>query len=94
MLLRQLFDFQATSAVISMKNGLESLETQKRNLALANEVIRVTRIKYQQGVGSNIEVINAETSLKEAQTNYFAALYDVLIAKIDFDKALGKISFE
>lgn len=93
-LLRQLFEFQATSAVISMKNGLETLETQKRNLELAKEVIRVTKIKYQQGVGSNIELINAEASLKEAQTNYFAALYDVLIARVDYDKALGKLNLD
>jgi outer membrane protein TolC len=36
-----------------------------------------------------IEVINAEASLKEAQTNYYAALYDALVARIDLDKALG-----
>jgi outer membrane protein TolC len=42
-------------------------------------------------VGSNIEVLNAETSSREAQTNYFTALYDFLIAKVDQDKATGKL---
>jgi outer membrane protein TolC len=42
-------------------------------------------------VGSNLEVVNAEASLKEAQTNYLAALYDALSAKVDLDKALGSI---
>jgi len=32
--------------------------------------------------------------LKEAQTNYFAALYDLLIAKVDLDKAMGKLLAE
>ena len=53
--------------------------------------MRVTRIKYKEGVGSNIEVLNAETSFREAQTNYFASLYDFLIAKVDQDKALGRL---
>ena len=50
-----------------------------------------TVIKYQQGVGSNIEVINADASFKEAQTNYYAALYDALIASVDLEKSYGKI---
>ena len=33
-------------------------------------------------LGTNIEVITAETSLREAQTNYYAAIYDVLVAKV------------
>ncbi|PLK46555.1 TolC family protein [Emticicia sp. TH156] len=94
LLLRESFDLQAQNASISLKNGLESLNVQQRNLELAQEVIRVTKIKYQAGTGSNIEVVNAESALKEAQTNYFAALYDVLIAKVDLDKALGKLWIE
>jgi outer membrane protein TolC len=42
-------------------------------------------------VGSNIEVINAETSLREAQTNYFKALYDLFIAQVDLQKAEGSL---
>src|SRR5258706_911640 len=72
-------------------NSLASLNTQKENLDLANEVVRVSKLKYDQGVGSNLEVITAETSLREAQTNYYSALYDALVAKVDLDKALGNI---
>ena len=72
-------------------NSLSSLNTQKENLDLANEVVRVSKLKYDQGVGSNLEVINAETSLREAQTNYYNALYDALVAKVELDKALGNI---
>jgi outer membrane protein TolC len=42
-------------------------------------------------VGSNIEVIEAESSLREAQVNYYNALYDALISKVDLDKAFAKI---
>jgi outer membrane protein len=72
-------------------NSLSSFNTQKENLDLANEVVRVSKLKYDQGVGSNLEVINAETSLREAQTNYYNSLYDALVAKVELDKALGNI---
>ena len=74
-----------------LRNSLESLKEQKENLNLANEISRVSRVKYQQGVGSNLEVLNAETSLKESQVNYFTALYNALIAKVELEKANGTL---
>ena len=84
-------DFQARSSEINYKNSIQSLQSQQRNMDLAKEVARVTRIKYTSGVGSNIEVITAESSLKEAQVNYYNALYDALVQKVDFDKSLGNL---
>ncbi|WP_229217030.1 TolC family protein [Dyadobacter luteus] len=90
-LLKQSIDLEASQAGINIKNAFATLETQKRNLDLAQEIVRVSKIKYKEGVGSNIEVINAESSFKEAQTNYFAALYDLMIAKVDLSKAKGEL---
>lgn len=74
-------------------NGFQSLENQKRNMELSQEVLRVSRVKYEQGVGSSLEVTSAETALKESQNNYINALYDSLINKVNLDKALGKINY-
>ncbi len=74
-----------------LNNALASFKTQGQNLELATEVARVSKIKYDQGVGSNLEVINAEALLKEAQTNYYNSMFDALVAKVDLDKALGNI---
>jgi outer membrane protein len=84
-------DLEIKQAQISYNNSLKSLSSQKENMALASNVARVTKIKYEQGVGSNIEVIDAETSLKESQLNYYNALYNALVAKVDLDKAYGKL---
>ncbi|OJV18374.1 MAG: transporter [Dyadobacter sp. 50-39] len=93
-LLKQSIDLENNQAGINIKNAFATLETQKRNLTLAEEIVRVTKIKYKEGVGSNIEVVNAESSLKEAQTNYFTALYDLMIAKVDLSKAKGELYSE
>jgi len=82
---------QIASARVNLQNSIASLESQKKNMELAGEISRVTKIKYEQGVGSNIEVITAETDLKEAQVGYYSALYDALISKIDLDKATGSL---
>lgn len=72
-------------------NAIESAQAQQDNIALAENVARVTRIKYEQGVGSNLEVVEAESALREAQINYYNALYDAIVAKVDLDRAYGKL---
>ena len=90
-LLQNSIDLQVKQGQISLKNAYETLVAQKVNMDLAKEIVRVTKIKYKQGVGSNLEVINAESASKEAQTNYFTTLYNALIAKVDLDKAMGRL---
>lgn len=82
---------EATVASISYANAVSSLATQKRNMELSQHVYDVTQKKYSQGVGTNLEIVTAETSLKEAQTNYFNAIYDMIVSKIDYQKATGTL---
>lgn len=90
-ILKSSADLQVKQSLTNYQNSLQALESQKRNMTLAEKVARVTKIKYGQGVGSNLEVVDAESSLKESQVNYYSALYDVLVAKVDIDKAFGKL---
>ena len=89
--LEQVIELEVQSAGISYKNAITSLESQRKNMQLASNVLDVANKKYAQGVGSNLEIINAQTSLKEAETNYFNSLYEMLVAKIDYLKATGQL---
>ncbi len=82
---------QANAARISYINSIKSLDNQKQSQQLAQEVLRVSKIKYQQGVGSSIEVTQAQTELESADNQYIQALYNALISKVDLDKAYGRI---
>jgi len=84
-------NLQATAARVVFMNSLQSLANQKRNQTLANEVLRVSRIKYGQGVGSSIEVTQAQTALESSDNDYIQALYDALINKVNLDQAYGRI---
>ncbi len=70
--------------------AIEYVEQQKENLDLANRILNVTTIKYNEGVGSNLELITANQDLKTTQTNYLSAVYDLLVAKLDYQIALGQ----
>ena len=83
---------QLINSKMALDVNLERLAVQEDNLELAQEVVEVTRAKYTAGVGSNLELIDAEQSYKVAEVNYLTALYDAIVAKIDLDKALGKLN--
>jgi len=90
--LRSGIDLEIKQALISYRNAEKSMASQKENMTLAENIARVVRIKYEQGVGSNLEVIDAESSYKEAQVNYYNALYEALVSKVSLDKAYGKLN--
>jgi outer membrane protein TolC len=89
--LKSAIDMEVSINSISYKNAYGSMMTQQKNKELASNIYETAKKKYAAGVGSNLEVVTAESALKEAETNYLNAIYDLLIAKIDLDKALGNI---
>jgi len=88
---RKAIDFEKNAAQISLRNAIINMDAQQKNLELAERVYNTTKKKYEQGVGSNSEVLLAETELQRAQGNYFGALYQAVIAKISYLKASGKL---
>jgi len=89
--LRESIDLEQQQASSTLRNDLLAVSSQQANLRLSQEVFNTTQKKFQDGVGSNLEVVEAENDLKTAQTNYFNALYNAMIAKIDYQRAYGKI---
>ncbi len=92
-LLEQNINLEYENAKTTLQNNILKLEIQEKNRDLAREITRVSKIKYDQGVGSNLEVIDAEASLREAETGYYTALLETIISKIDLDKAAGLIKY-
>ncbi len=92
--LKKAINLELVTAKTQLQNSLATLESEKENMELARGIFNATKIKYQEGLGSNLEVIEAETSYKEAETNYYSAMFDALVAKIDLEKALGILNKE
>jgi len=89
MFLERSINLQINQSVANFENSKESLEITRKNLKLANDVYILTEKKYKEGVGSNLEIIDSNNSLKIAQNQYFNALYECILASIDIKKTLG-----
>ena len=90
-LLKMSIDTDVASARNRFRDAILAVSAQRQNMSLAETVYEQTKKKYEQGLGSNTEINNAQTEMRAAQTNYFAALYDAAIARVDYLKAIGKI---
>jgi len=84
-------DGETEQAKLKYKSAIESIDAQKRNMQLAEKVYDQTKKKFEIGTASNTDITNAQTELKTAQTNYISAMYDAVIAKVDYLKAIGKL---
>jgi len=90
-LLQNSINLEIEQTRVNYQNSVRFMNVQLENMKLSQEVYEVTKEKYQAGVGSNLEVINADADYKQAQTNFFVAIYNTLIAKVEYKKSTGKL---
>lgn len=88
---RKGIDLERTAAKNTLTNSILTMDVQEKNMQLAERVYNTVKKKYEQGLGSSFEVLQSDTDLQQAQSNYFNALYDAIIARISYLKALGKL---
>jgi len=89
--IKQVIDFEQYALRETLTNSLLNLDAQQRNMELAERVFNTTKIKFQEGVGSSFEVLQADADYQTAQANYFSSLYNAIVAKISYQRSLGKL---
>ncbi len=89
--LKNTLNFQLKNMETKLNVSLGAMETQRNNLQLAEAIYQTTMLQYQSGIISTAELLNAETSLKEAQTNYLRSVAQIRMAELEALKAAGNI---
>ena len=89
--LQRAIDLQLVSQLQLLKNALANLDIQTRNMELSAQVYNSTKIKFEQGLGSSFEILQAVSSFDESQQNYFQALFEAVVARISYLRSLGKL---
>jgi outer membrane protein len=89
--LKNVIDFQQEAARIQLSNAIAGVRLQEDNMELARSVYNTSKTKFEEGVGSNFEILQAETELQTAQQNYFQALYNATVARTAYLKAVGRL---
>lgn len=89
--LENAIQLQVTNAYIAYTNAGKTLANRKNALDKTNAMYNKTLVKFREGVGSSLEVTQAEADLFRAQAAYTDAGYSLLSAMLDWKAALGKL---
>jgi outer membrane protein TolC len=89
--LKNNIDNEVTQSKLNYMSSVATVQFQKKNMQLAENVYSQTKKKFEAGTGSNTEISAAQADLVSAQNNFMNALYAALIAKVDLLKATGKL---
>ena len=68
----------------------EVLESQKKVQEEAEEALRLARSRFDAGTGTQLDVLDAQTSLTEARTTQVQALHDYAVARARLERAIGQ----
>ena len=79
---------------VRLSNVIEArkrIDVQTKTIAVAERSYRITKLRLREGIGSRLELTDAELQLDTAKTNYLQAVYDYLVASAELEKSLGRI---
>jgi outer membrane protein len=83
------YEIQNTSTTVL--NTARNLNLQRENVGIAEELLQSVTARYKQGTAPQQEVIEAESTLRDTQTQYAQALHDFFVAKIQWERALARL---
>jgi outer membrane protein TolC len=87
--LRASIDQEVRDAFLDLQDTAQEVSVEKNAVQLATETLEQSRDRFAAGVTDNIEVVQAQESLADANDAYIASLYLYNVAKISLARAIG-----
>jgi outer membrane protein TolC len=84
------FSREYQNALARVNTLYAQLSITQQQIQVAEENLRLSRIRYEGGEGAALEVLTAQTQVGQARGNYFAALANYFIAQSDLEVAAGR----
>lgn len=78
------------SKYLNLREAEKRIHTADVAVERAEEDYRIAQLRYQAGVGTNTDVMDASVALTQAKTNYLQALYDYNTSRTDLKTAIGE----
>jgi outer membrane protein TolC len=82
------------SALATYRSDLVELRSVQHNVAVAEDVYRIIKLQYTEGIKPYLDLILAEAEIRATQLNYYNALFRVLVSKMEVERATGTINVE
>ena len=87
--LQQNIILEVKQILLDMKENTERIVLAKSSVNLSEEALKLSEIRYQNGVGINLDVLDAQNNLNQSKSNLINAEFDLNISRIRLYRALG-----
>ena len=84
-------ELQVRTAYSDFVEARETLDSQKKVQEEAEEALREARARAEAGSGTQLDVLDAETSLTQSRTTQIQALHDYATARAKLERAIGNV---
>jgi outer membrane protein len=87
---RNQIDFGVRSAYFLVQSAQAQITAGEKEVTQATEALRIANLRYREGVGTSVEVLQAEVSLQDARTRLNEAVFTLNLAVAGLDLAVGR----
>jgi len=77
-------------ACLDLKEAETLINSQKDNIEEAKEALRISMVSYDNGAGTNLDLLDSQVSLAQIQQNLSQGIYDYLMARAFLDRTIGR----
>ena len=88
--LEQGLNVQVENAINAISTARAKMDANNLTIAQAQKGYDISKVRYDAGMGTILELNSAELALTQAKLNYTQAIYDYLSAQADYEKVIGK----
>jgi outer membrane protein TolC len=81
-------------ACLDLKEAFEVIKSQQDNLEDAKEALKISYVRYNNGVGVNLDVLDAQVALARVEKNLAEGIYDYLMAEARVNRLMGRSLLE
>lgn len=80
---------EVSAGYLTLKANEKTIFSQQRSVEQAQEALKIARARYESGQATNLDVLDAQLALTQAQTNRIQAVHDYLVSLAKLEKAVG-----
>ena len=84
-----LISIEITNNWNSMETAKQQLSVQEKNILTAEKGYQIANERYQNNIGIQLEILDAQTQLNAAKVSYIQALHQLNLAVNSFKKSIG-----
>lgn len=90
-LMMEQLEIQEKQLRFNLRNAQETYTSQVKNLDVSRRVYNNLKLKFEHGLISGLDLVNADNNYVKAETDYISAVYQLLHAQVELDKLYGQL---